>query len=132
MKREICNIINDYTLLSELASKKLPLKMSWWVSQNIKRISQHYNFFTTERNKLYLEFCEVDENDSFTKEVAGQILFNVKNGCQELFMTKMNELMNFEVEIEPYLLDMEQIINTYPDLQIDSKYFVQLDFLFME
>lgn len=129
---KISELINSYNLLSELDSKRLPIQVAWWVSKNIKLISYHYGFFISERNKLYTKYCEPDENNSYTKEIAGQILFNIKDGFQEVFINKMNELMNFEVELEPYLLDVDEVMNKYPDIQIEPKYFNRLGYLIKE
>lgn len=132
MNINISKIVNSYALLSELDARSLPIMMAWWVSRNLKSISYHYNFFITERNKLYLEYCEADENNAYSKEVNGQILFNVKEGCQEVFAKKMNDLMNFEVALEPYLLDIEKIINEYPNIQIEPNFFNRLEYLLKE
>lgn len=129
MTIKISEIVSSYALLIELDAKTLPIKMAWWVSRNLKLISYHYNFFITERNKLYLEYCETDENNSYAKEIDGQVLFNIKEGCQEVFATKMSELMNFEIEFEPYLLDIEKTINEYPNIQIEPRYFSRLGYL---
>lgn len=132
MNINISEIVSSYVLLSELDTRSLPIMMSWWVSRNLKSISYHYNFFIAERNKLYLDYCETDENNAYSKEVDGQILFNIKEGCQEVFTKKMNDLMNFEVELEPYLLDIGKIINEYPDIQIEPKFFNRLGYLLKE
>lgn len=122
------NVLLDMSL-----DKELSFKISYWCSNNIKNLQDDVNFYIKERNILFDKYLEKDEK--------GNIIFNFDNdgtakgkiieGCIEEFSNKLEELNNISIEFEPYLIDLECLIEQ-EDLKISARKLSYIDFLIKE
>lgn len=123
-----------YSVLLDMSlDKELPFKVSYWCSKNIKNLQDDVDFYIKERNILFDRYLEKDEkgdiifhfdNDGTTK---GKII----EGYIEEFSNKLEELNSMPIEFEPYLIDLECLIEQ-KELKISARELSYIDFLIKE
>ena len=72
-----------------------------------------YNFFIDEREKIYNKYLYLDSKDQFFNITNNEIDWNLKDKNQKTeFESKLNELFTMEFEIEPFLIDLNILMNS--------------------
>ena len=131
MKITFNQVLNMYNTLTELKSKNF--KISYWISRNIKILNEPYSFAIKERADIYEEYLELDENHRYFTIENDTIKFNLKEKSAEYaekFQERINELFNTDCEIEPYLIDINVLMES--DLEITTEQIMTIDCLFKE
>ena len=103
---EIIQLVN---ILGSFEDKKLPFKIGYAVAKNLKIFSDEYNIYTKSLNKLFEEY-----KDHFIKDDKGNTTVDkhtgipmVDDNVKEKYVKDINELLLFEVELEPYHISEE-------------------------
>lgn len=109
-----------YTKLYSIRTKKLPIKMSFAVSNNLRRMEEIVLGIEGKRDDLLGLYAEKDECGNVKADENG----NVRIGDPEHFLTGLNEVLNADVEIvfdRISMADMEKCdIDGYDSLTVDE------------
>ena len=124
-------VLNAYNTLTELKNKNF--KISYWISRNIKILNEPYTFALQERANIYEEFLDLDENGQYFEITDNNIHFNLKEKTVEYankFQDRINELFSTDCEIEPYVIDVNVLMDA--DLESTAEQIMTIDFLFVD
>lgn len=97
--REMVTFLNSVGIIKEMV---LPVKASYAVSKNIKKIEKEIEAYNEERAKLLDKYGEKDENGNLVVSEEQNIKIlpeNVKNWNEDL-----SELLDIEVEVDIHKL----------------------------
>ena len=133
MKITLGHIFEIYLTLNELSIKSKNFKINYWITRNIKILSDSYSFFINNRQQIYDDYLEKDENDNYFSINNGNTIFHLKESTKESaekFSNTINELINTDCEIEPYLINISDLMNS--DLEITAEQIMAIDCLFKE
>ena len=61
MNLTIRKILNDTNVLVAISQKQLPIKVSYAISKNIKKLEKELKIYNDERQKLIDRYCIKDE-----------------------------------------------------------------------
>ena len=98
--REMVTFLNSVGIIKEMV---LPVKASYAVSKNIKKIEKEIEAYNEERAKLLDKYGEKDENGNLVVSEEQNIKIlpeNVKNWNEDL-----SELLDIEVEVDIHKLN---------------------------
>lgn len=109
--------ITNYTLvglineLEKFSEKKLPQKISYAITRNIMLATKEYQIYESQFNKLMESYGDkmIRDDDGNIKRNNMGIPF-VEESCSEEFNKEIEELLNFEIEIDFYTVD-EDVFN---------------------
>lgn len=88
-------------------------KINYWIFRNKNNLLPIYNFFIDEREKIYNKYLYLDSKDQFFNITNNEIDWNLKDKNQKTeFESKLNELFTMEFEIEPFLIDLNILMNS--------------------
>ncbi len=88
-------------------------KINYWIFRNKNNLLPIYNFFIDEREKIYNKYLYLDSKDQFFNITNNEIDWNLKDKNQKAeFESKLNELFTMEFEIEPFLIDLNILMNS--------------------
>lgn len=112
-------IVNMINTLEKFAEKKLPQKISYAITRNLILLQKDYDCYMKSLNKLFHDYdghIVRDENDNIMRNDMGIPI--VDGGIEKEFNEEISDLLNIEIEIEPYyipesLFDYEDNINRY-------------------
>ena len=111
----------------DLSEKTSPLKVSYWITKNIILLKNDYLMYITKRNEIWSQLLYVNDDGSITtQDKNGNYKYNCPESNKEEFISRMNELNNFEVEIEVFLLNMDELIKSNPAYEIEAKHIIGL------
>ena len=94
--------------LEKYKDKKLPQKISYAITKNNMLIMQEQKIYIEEFNKIIKEYDEY-----IIKDTDGQMKLNtngipmVKEEVEKEYLTKVNDLLNIEFEINLFKIDEE-------------------------
>lgn len=131
MKIKLYEVLNMQKPFSDLSEMKVPSRIQYWIMRNTRWIKEHTSFWSTEQFKL-METHLFQNNDGSWGKVTddGTINLNYKSSEDELnYNTYMNNLVNMEIEVEPYLLDYEKVIEENPSFVLEAKFLNALEVL---
>ena len=88
-------------------------KINYWIFRNKNNLLPIHNFFIDEREKIYNKYLYLDSKDQFFNITNNEIDWNLKDKNQKAeFESKLNELFTMEFEIEPFLIDLNILMNS--------------------
>lgn len=99
----LVGLVNE---LGQYTEKKLPQKISYAITRNIMLATKEYQVYETQLNKVMNSYA-----DNMVKDDNGNVKTNnigipfVEESCREDFNREIEELLNFEIEIEIYTVD---------------------------
>lgn len=98
------NFREFYTTVHDL---KFPLRTGYRLNCLLKALEPHYGFYQEQLTFIIEEYAEKDENGNFIHNDDG----NFKIPPEKIMEcnTKINELLNFEIEIEAKPLNISEI-----------------------
>lgn len=114
--------INMYSTLDKLSKTTCPFRVTYWVTKNIHALSPTFEAFSKERDLIYAD-CLYKDKDGYIahKNENGDYVFNVKEDKKEEWIKRFDELDKFDVEFEPYLLDIDKLMESDPDFKIEPQ-----------
>ena len=135
MKLTLGQISNIFIVLNDLSNKTKSFKINYWITRNIKILKDSYIFYINNRQEIYETYLNKNETNEeyYSIDEQGNIIFNLKSDDRDFineFSDQMNELIETDCEIEPYLINVEVLMNS--DLEITSEQIMTIDCLFKE
>lgn len=111
MKKNITNqvIIDTVNSIGGITARPLPVKVSYAISKNLKKLQKEAELYDEERAKL-LKRCGVKKEDG-TLNVQEDGTVNIMPECKEEWTKGLNELLNIEVEIDIHEFSIEELSN---------------------
>ncbi len=118
------NIVKAVKALDEMQNLRLPYKKARDIWKARKNLSDSFDFYIHEEEKLIREYGSVDENGSVRLDISGNPIFK-SNSDAVIFAAKLTELRNTECEVktEPVELDGED----FGDIRITPEIISSLD-----
>lgn len=92
--------------LSTITTKKLPIKMSFAIQKNAKRIKEIVDFANERQNDIIERCAERDEKGNFVPSEDDQ---GIKIADAETFMKEMTELMETDMDIDLVKISMADV-----------------------
>lgn len=92
--------------LSTITAKKLPIKMSFAIQKNAKRIKEIVDFANERQNDIIDRCAERDDKGEYVPSEDGQ---GIRIADAETFMKEMNELMETDMDIEFVKISMADV-----------------------
>lgn len=96
MKLSNLQLVNSIQVLKQLSNQSLPIKVSFYVSKNIKSIQAAAEVFEEEKKKLMKQYCEKKEDGSLNVHEDGTVDILDKEGWNKDF----GELLELESEVD--------------------------------
>lgn len=120
-------IVAAYQNMGELIKKKekYPVKFSYAIIQNTKKLEDLMKAFEEERNRLLDQYNVKDENGKPAYQTSGKIEIDEK--YQKDWERDMEELLGIEVEFLPHQIDIADFPETMEPLIL-----IALDFMIKE
>lgn len=112
MKMTLNEVLENHKNLLEISGKKLPVRFSYAVSKNLKKLGDEVRLIQEEQSKLAKEYCEKDEEGKPKQNDKGYLIFK-DNGKE--FMTEYNEYLNTEIEVDVHKIPFAEIERTEED-----------------
>lgn len=113
MKMTLNEVLVNYRNLISLAGKKLPVRLSYAVSKNLRLLEKEAELIEKSRTELAEQHAEKDEEGKpATKD--GNYVFGEN---KEKFLEEYNEYLETEIELDPHRIPTEEIEKTE-----DSRY----------
>jgi hypothetical protein len=109
MKISNSKIVMHVNKLSDFKDKKLPQKISYAIAKNALILTNEYKIYETEFNKLneqYAKYMNVN-NDGTVELNANGIPMIIDDYMRNEYISKLNDLLSIEVDINLYLIDEE-------------------------
>lgn len=109
MKMKNQKIINTINLLDSYSEKKLPQKICYAIIKNILLLKNEYDVINKSLEKIFSQYHEyfiVSDDGEVVRNHNGIPTLNDKNKQEEMY-TQLLELLNIEVEIPVYTIDMD-------------------------
>ena len=101
-------MIKIVEMLSAFSNKKLPQRISFAITKNLMAINKEYQVYEIELKKILSEYSNdfiLDENNN--PKCNNQGLPIVVEEKSEEYQNKILELLNIEVDVDLYLIDLD-------------------------
>ena len=108
MNLTIRKILNDTNVLVAISQKQLPIKVSYAISKNIKKLEKELKIYNDERQKLIDRYWIKDEEGNNVIDENNQ--FKIADEHIETWNKEINELMNIEVDIDIHKFNLDSLI----------------------
>lgn len=114
MKITIRKILNDTNSLAVISQKQLPIKVSYAIAKNIKKLENELKIYNEERQKLIDKYCIKDEEGNNVIDENN----NLKIADEHLdnWNKEINELMDIEVDIDIHKFNLDSLMNGNYDM----------------
>lgn len=112
MKMTLNEVLENHKNLLEISGKKLPVRFSYAVSKNLKKLGDEVRLIQEEQSKLAKEYCEKDEEGKPKQNDKGFLIFGDN---AEKFIIKYNEYQKMKMEVEVYKISYAEIERTEED-----------------
>lgn len=127
MNLTLSKVYNSYIILQRISGDRLPVKISYAISKNMNLLKDDAVFYEEERVKLSEEYVQRDKNNNPIPSDNGNG-YKIMEGKNEEFNKKLTELSNTEVEIDPFKINLNVLLDS--DITIEPIIFEVLDFIF--
>ena len=108
MKLTIRKILNDVNSLAAIAQKQLPIKVSYAIAKNIKKLESELNIYYKEREKLIDKYCIKDDEGKNIIDENNNL--KIANEHLEVWNKEINELMDIEVDIDIHKFNLDSLM----------------------
>ncbi|CEQ08613.1 Uncharacterised protein [[Clostridium] sordellii] len=126
MKLTNRRIVNDANMISNIANKELPVKVSYALSKNISKIENELKIYNTERQKLLDKYCIKDENGKLKIDENNNL--KISDEFTEVWEKEFQELQNIEVEIDIHRFKLDELA----DYKITPVELMAIDYMIEE
>lgn len=125
MKLSNEEILTDIAKLKEISQKQLPIKASYAIAKNLKRIEDELEVYYQEREKLIDKYAEKDDKGKVKADETGQIIF--KDGCKGRWVKDIKELLAIEndIEIHKFPIDVLEGYSMSPEELMAIEYMIE-------
>lgn len=121
MKFTFNEVFEIYITLSTLKSNSF--KVNYWIYRNKKIFEDSYNFFISERTRLFDEYLMKDENNQYLTINDSIVKFHLKENTEEYgakFTSILNKLFDTDCELEPYTINASILMNENLEITLDQ------------
>lgn len=107
MKITNAALIGLVNMLQHYMDKKLPQKISYAIMRNFTVLSEEYQFYSKQYQKLIEEFKDKIERDDTGELKMDSSGFPVMNSIEDRqeFSKPLQELLSIEIDVEQFTLD---------------------------
>lgn len=129
MKIKLYEVLDMQKTFTDLSEMKVPSRLQYWIMRNNRWVKEHAAFIYNEQYKFMQEHLNQSEDGVWGKvDENGIINLNYKStDDMEKYNFNMDNLSNMEIDIEPYILNYEKVIEENPSFELESKYLILLD-----
>lgn len=101
-------MVNVMNILDSYSNKKLPQKISFAITKSLLKIRKEYEAYEIELKKIFEEYS----NDFILDDNGNQVTDNygvpmVSEDKKEEYTHKINELLNIEIDMDFYQIDLD-------------------------
>ena len=108
MKLTIRKILNDTNSLAAISQKQLPVKVSYAIAKNIKKIESELKIYNEERQKLIDKYCIKDDEGKNVIDENNNL--KIADEHLEAWNKEINELMDIEVDIDIHKFNLDSLM----------------------
>lgn len=119
---ELIENINNVTAIVN-RGEKLPVKLSFAITKNLKAMRALYNDYDPERMKLLKEHVEQNEDGTLKKDENDNYIFKPEHVSK--WQKEITELLDIDVEFTPYMVS----IGNLGEFEISPEDLYNLDFM---
>jgi len=112
-------------ILQTITQRQLPVKASYAIAKNITTINRELKIFESEKMKIINEYALKDESGNPKIESNA---YKIIEGKEEKCNSKINELLDIEIEIEIRTFN----INVIEDMNFSPSELLEVDFMIVE
>lgn len=125
MKLTNKTIVNNAMTIGAIATKELPVKVSYALAKNISKLEKELGIYNKEREKLIEKYSVKDENNKTVIDENNQI--KIEDKYLEDWNKDLNELQDIEVEIDIHKFKLEELsgYNMTPAELISIEYMIE-------
>ena len=129
MKLHLYEIVNMDGAIGGLSKVKVPQEMSYWIFRNVRIIKEHCNYYESEYSKIRNEYLYKDVEGKYAKFLEdGTPVLNYKSEeDHKKYDEAISKLGEFEVEIDPYMLDYDKFVSNNSSFMLEPGYLLALD-----
>lgn len=102
-------IINAYKTIGELMEEKLPTKVQWNITKNLKKITVAFHNYLEFEQELIRKYALKDDHNKIKLDDNNQPMFPPKN--QNEYITERNELLNCEDVLDITMINLSELQN---------------------
>lgn len=114
MGLKIKDILNNKESLAMVAQKNLPVRISYSITKNIRKIEKELEFYFNEKSKLVEKYSEKDENG---KTIVGENgIITIAEEHIEIWNKEHMDLLNIDVDIKVHMINEIDLLNTNIDI----------------
>ena len=108
MKLTIRKILNDTNSLAAISQKQLPIKVSYAIAKNIKKLESELKIYNKEREKLIDKYCIKDDEGKNVIDENNNL--KIADEHLEAWNKEINELMDIEVDIDIHKFNLDSLM----------------------
>lgn len=110
MKIKNIELIATINVLSSCNNKKLPQKISYAITRNHMILEKEYQYYDKELKNIFSQYEKYFDKDNNGKNILNsngipKIKSEYKESNENEFLSKINELLNIEIDIDFYTID---------------------------
>lgn len=109
MKMTLNEVLETYKNLAVVVGKKLPVRLSYAVSKNLKKLESEVKLIEKSRKELVEQYCEKDEEGN-AKIANNKYVF--KDDNEKKFTHEYNEYLETETELDVHKILFTEIERT--------------------
>ena len=129
MKLHLYEVVNMDGTIGRLSGVKVPQEMSYWIFRNVRIIKEHCAYYESEYSKIRNEYLYKDVEGKYAKVLEdGTPVLNYKSEeDHKKYDDALLKLGEFEVDIDPYMLDYDKFVANNPSFMLEPCYLLALD-----
>lgn len=108
MELTIRQILNDTNSLAVISQKQLPIKVSYAIAKNIKKLESEIKIYNKEREKLINKYCIKDDEGKNVIDENNNL--KIADEHLEVWNKEINELMDIEVDIDIHQFNLDSLM----------------------
>lgn len=109
MKLTIRKILNDTNSLITISQKQLPVKVSYAIAKNIKKLESELKIYNKEREKLINKYCIKDDEGKNVIDEDNNL--KIADEHLETWKKEINELTDIEVDIDIHKFNLDSLLD---------------------
>lgn len=106
-KLKLGQIVNTISLLAQLSTTKLPIKVSYAVAKNVNKLEKELDFFNIEKNKMMDKYCE--KNDDGTLKISEEGNAKILDKHLDDWNKEYNELLDIDIDIDIHKVQISKL-----------------------
>ena len=108
MKMTNLTMVNVMNVLDSYSNKRLPQKISFAITKNLLKIRKEYEAYEIELKKIFDEYSDYFILDGNGNQVANNYgVPMVSADKNEEYTHKINELLDMEIDMDFYQIDLD-------------------------